>query len=311
MANNNAYYAYNYLRDKYGYTPVQAQGIVGNLMAESSMNTGARNRGDGRDGSDSVGIAQWNGDRARGLHSFAKERGQSWDNMDTQLDYVHHELNNSERRAGDLIRNATDVHGATAGMISYERPQGWSANNPTAGHNWRGRLQNAMTIGGATPEQLAQAVAATPGTVGGGNPDAYTGSATGQQGVVAGSGSQGNAVAGANPEKKGPLIPFLAEAPKILGGALGITGSGTKEDPTMWGGVQMSGDKGLTSSLAGMAQAFGAGQQQEQAAPVAKTQNNPIQVSFDIAASSKSQDDDLRKRRGGLAGFGGFTSRRV
>lgn len=72
--NSNARYAYDYLQRRYNLTPVQAAGVVGNLMQESSMNTGARNRGDGSDGSDSIGIGQWNGGRAKALRAFAADR---------------------------------------------------------------------------------------------------------------------------------------------------------------------------------------------------------------------------------------------
>jgi hypothetical protein len=44
--NQNAIYAYRYLQEKYKLQPHQAAGIVGNLIQESSMNTGARNAGD-------------------------------------------------------------------------------------------------------------------------------------------------------------------------------------------------------------------------------------------------------------------------
>ncbi len=49
--NNNAHYAYRYYIDKHKLAPHMAAGIVGNLMQESTFNTGARNPGDGRDGS--------------------------------------------------------------------------------------------------------------------------------------------------------------------------------------------------------------------------------------------------------------------
>ena len=90
--NNNARYAYNYLMQRYGLQPHQAAGVVGNLMQESgrNLNTSARNPGDGRDGSDSIGIAQWNSGRARGLHQFARDRGVDVGNLDLQLDYAMH-----------------------------------------------------------------------------------------------------------------------------------------------------------------------------------------------------------------------------
>jgi hypothetical protein len=61
--------------ERKGMTPLAAAGIVGNLMAESGarLHTGAVNKGDGADGSNSVGIGQWNSDRAKALSRFMRE----------------------------------------------------------------------------------------------------------------------------------------------------------------------------------------------------------------------------------------------
>jgi hypothetical protein len=278
--NNNAYYSYNYLRKNYGLGDHQAAGIVGNLMAESSFNTNARNAGDGRDGSDSIGIGQWNGDRARNLHSFAASRGTSVDNLDTQLDFYMHEANGAERRAGDMIRNAQDVNAATNGAIAYERPAGFSWDNPTGGHNYALRLSYANEV------------------MGNPNPDATAP-------------TQVASAAPANDEK-GPMFPALTNAVSGVGGAIGITGSGKDGDPVKFMGMEVEGDNGLQSHLTGLAKAFG-GEEQQQAAPVVMSSgsNSPVQVSFDIASSVPTVEDEKRKRMGGLGGFGGFTSRRV
>jgi hypothetical protein len=159
--NDNAMYAYRYYIDKYKLKPYQAAGIVGNLMQESTFNTGARNKGDGSDGSDSVGIGQWNGERARNLKAFG---GDNYTNLDTQLDFVMHEMNGekgpgagSERAAWQNLQKATDVHGATAAMIGFERPSGWKPDNPTAGHGFDNRFGWAGEVMGMTPEQIAAA----------------------------------------------------------------------------------------------------------------------------------------------------------
>ncbi len=49
-----------------GVAPGTAAGAVGSLMGESGkgLNTAALNRGDGADGSDSIGMGQWNQSRA-------------------------------------------------------------------------------------------------------------------------------------------------------------------------------------------------------------------------------------------------------
>lgn len=114
--------AFNFFIEK-GYTPEQSAGIVGNLIAESNMNTGARNAGDGRDGSDSIGIAQWNSARAEGLKRFAARTGRPWSDLTVQLEYVVEEFRTTERGAGTRIRTAASPQEA-ADVIRkyYERP---------------------------------------------------------------------------------------------------------------------------------------------------------------------------------------------
>ena len=156
----NAYYAVKYLQDRYRMAPHQAAALVGTWQQESgdNLNTGARNKGDGRDGSDSVGIAQWNGDRARGLHSFAADRGTNWTNLDTQIDYAVHELTKgAEKQWGDRLFAAPDVQSAARAAISFERPQGWSPENPSGGHGWDNRFANAQRLLGVSPEEIAKA----------------------------------------------------------------------------------------------------------------------------------------------------------
>ncbi|WP_172746173.1 phage tail tip lysozyme [Neorhizobium sp. T7_12] len=155
--NNDALYAFKYYQDKYKLKPHQAAGIVGNLFQESTMNPMARNPGDGHDGSDSIGQGQWNGDRAKALKSFAAERGTDFTDRDTQLDFVMHEMQGPEKYSYDRLMSAQNEHDAAAAMIGYERPQGYSRANPTAGHGWDNRLGVAQELLGRTPEEIAAA----------------------------------------------------------------------------------------------------------------------------------------------------------
>ncbi|MFK4060726.1 phage tail tip lysozyme [Brucella anthropi] len=134
-----------------GWSKEQAAGIVGNLIAESRLNTQARNRGDGTDGSDSIGLGQWNGNRARALRDFASSRGKDWHDFETQLAFVDHELRTTESSAGNALKSAKNVDEATAAFIGYERPAGWSARNPRGGHNYSGRLKFASQAAGVDP----------------------------------------------------------------------------------------------------------------------------------------------------------------
>ncbi|WP_420961043.1 phage tail tip lysozyme [Brucella sp. IR073] len=134
-----------------GWTKEQAAGIVGNLIAESNLRTEARNPGDGRDGSDSIGLGQWNGPRAQALKQFAAANGGDWRDFNVQLAFVQHELEGSESAAAQALKNARDVHQATAAFAGYERPAGWSPDNPTGAHNFKGRLKFASQAAGMDP----------------------------------------------------------------------------------------------------------------------------------------------------------------
>jgi len=131
-----------------GYTKEQAAGIVGNLIAESKLNTGARNPGDGNDRTDSIGIGQWNSGRALALKSFAAANHADWRDFNVQLAFVDHELKTSESTAGSNLKNARTVDEATAAMAGFERPAGWSPENPRGAHNYKGRLGHAAAMAG-------------------------------------------------------------------------------------------------------------------------------------------------------------------
>lgn len=133
-----------------GFSSVQAAGVVGHFASESGLNPNAVNRGDGTDGSDSIGIGQWNGPRAVALKAFAKSRGKSWNDLDTQIDFAIHEMQTTEQAAGTSLRAAQTAEDAAAAFVGYERPQGWTKENPTGAHNYAGRLANAKRLAGST-----------------------------------------------------------------------------------------------------------------------------------------------------------------
>jgi hypothetical protein len=128
-----------------GWSPQAAAALVGNMQQESGGNTDARNPGDGRDGTDSIGLFQWNSDRARRLQSFAAARGKPVTDRGTQLEFIDNELRTTERAAGDQLARAGDVREATRAAISALRPGGWTRNNPEGGHAFGARYRNAAT----------------------------------------------------------------------------------------------------------------------------------------------------------------------
>ncbi|MFC2251946.1 phage tail tip lysozyme [Labrys portucalensis] len=130
-----------------GYSREQAAGIVGNLVHESAgLAPSSRNPGDGSDGSDSVGIAQWNGDRARNLQAFAAARGKDWRDFGVQLAFVDHELNTDHAGVkAKLLATRTPDEAAGVFVTDYERPAG-SQGGAAASHGWDNRRNQARRL---------------------------------------------------------------------------------------------------------------------------------------------------------------------
>lgn len=116
--------AFQRLVTVHGYSPIQAAGLVGNLMQESG--TGLRTDIVGDAGA-SHGIAQWNQGRLAAMRGYQSPLGAKSE-LDRQVDYLAHELKTSEARAGGLIRGATDLGGAVRGGVAFERPNPKYAN---------------------------------------------------------------------------------------------------------------------------------------------------------------------------------------
>lgn len=100
-----------------GWTPQQAAGIVANLEAESGLRTNAYG-----DNMQAYGIAQWHKDRQQAFEQFTG-RSIKGSSLQDQLAFVNHELQTSEKRAGDKLRQADNAYsaGALVSML-YERP---------------------------------------------------------------------------------------------------------------------------------------------------------------------------------------------
>lgn len=106
-----------------GWTKEQAAGIVGNLAVESGFQTDAVG-----DNGNAYGIAQWNkkGSPER-IANFQKVMGKSLygSSFQEQLEFVNWELNNSEKGAGNRLRQATTTDDAAAIVDKYyERSSG-------------------------------------------------------------------------------------------------------------------------------------------------------------------------------------------
>lgn len=139
--------AFNYFQGQ-KWTPAQAAGIVGNLIHESiGLNTGAVAKGDGSDGTDSVGLAQWNSTRAVALKNFAAANGSDWRDFKTQLAFVQRELETSEAPAAQRLREAKTPREAAAAFAEYFlRPAGSGSGTPENLHGWRNRAKQAEGV---------------------------------------------------------------------------------------------------------------------------------------------------------------------
>lgn len=133
-----------------GWTPDQAAGIVGNLQAESgpSMKTNALG-----DGGKAYGIAQWHPDRQA---QFQKLYGKPIQEagFKEQLEFVNWELNNTEKKAGNMLRAVTGASQAAAVVDKYyER---------SSGAHLQQRMANAVALvqQGSQGAQVAQASSA-------------------------------------------------------------------------------------------------------------------------------------------------------
>jgi uncharacterized protein (TIGR02594 family) len=103
--------AMNYFMTQ-GWSAVQAAALVGNLMQESNLKPKAINPSSG-----ATGIAQWLGSRLTALQSIP-----NWQDLQPQLAFVNWELQNSEKVAGDALRESTDLESATSVVRKqYER----------------------------------------------------------------------------------------------------------------------------------------------------------------------------------------------
>src|SRR5690606_1076618 len=94
----------------------------------------------------SIGGWQWRNSRATALKNFAEHRGTDWRDLDTQVDFLVHELNTTERRAARALAASRDVDEATTAFMHFERPHGDLPGNPERRHNSKRRLRSARAL---------------------------------------------------------------------------------------------------------------------------------------------------------------------
>jgi peptidoglycan hydrolase-like protein with peptidoglycan-binding domain len=113
----------NSLLDQQGWSEHAKAAILANMSRESGFNPNATNNA----GERSYGLFQWNGDRQDAMRAWAKAQGLDPASVEAQVGFFNHELNTTEKAAGDALRNATDAASANAGMRRFERYGGGDA----------------------------------------------------------------------------------------------------------------------------------------------------------------------------------------
>lgn len=133
-----------YLMQKHGLSPQAAAGVVGNLIQESSLDpTKVHDNGTG------YGLAGWRLERRDALQKFAQDQGKQVSDPYMQLDFLANELKSGDmgaQRAYALLQQAKTPEEAAAAMMHFERPQGYTPANPTAGHGYQNRANYARGL---------------------------------------------------------------------------------------------------------------------------------------------------------------------
>lgn len=103
-------------------------GITAGFLRESQFSTGARNRGDGRDGSDSINIGQWNAARAQAFLQFAKNKGLDPNDMKTGLLYAKAEID------GEIPRSISGLPADFKARLQNAKSEAEAADIMTRGY---------------------------------------------------------------------------------------------------------------------------------------------------------------------------------
>jgi hypothetical protein len=129
-----------------GYGPAQVAGIIGNLQHESSLDPNAVG-----DNGTSFGLAQWHADRWDALKNFAAKNGGDPSDVSTQVNFLHNELQGPESTAREALMAANTPQDAATAFMHFERPLGYSPDNPAGGMGARSRINNAIAFAGGEP----------------------------------------------------------------------------------------------------------------------------------------------------------------
>ena len=138
-----------------GWKDFQAAALVGQFMQESYADLRTNVWGDQKT---AFGIAQWRDyyDKATGVHSpgrltdllqFASDLKKPIHDLDTQIRFADWELRKgSEKAVGKKLAAAKNIDEALEAAIGFERPRGYSVDNPRNGDAWDRRENFAKSL---------------------------------------------------------------------------------------------------------------------------------------------------------------------
>ena len=127
-SNENQRKIWNFFKEK-GMSEAGIAGLMGNLRAESNLESNIVEGGSHANeitlnGNTGYGLAQWTSlNRQQGLYDYAKSKGTSTSDLNTQLEYLWQELNGSYKSVLSRLMNATSVQEASNAVLhDFESP---------------------------------------------------------------------------------------------------------------------------------------------------------------------------------------------
>jgi TP901 family phage tail tape measure protein len=140
---------YQALRTEGGFSHVQAAAILGHMMEESTLNTGAWNSKEG-----AGGLIQWRKDRLANLKAYAASKGLAVGDPRAQAGFIRHEMLGAEKRPGSRFLATTTLEEASAALKGYIRYGSKTAADRLGhGRNFERQFRNGVPA--ATPPAVA------------------------------------------------------------------------------------------------------------------------------------------------------------
>ena len=133
VGRGNSEKIWNYFK-KQGFSDAGTAGIMANLYHESGYKPEQKQLG----GGPGRGLAQWERDRFTALQNFARDRSKPWTDMQTQLDFIMHEMKTNHNASFiEHFKSSTSAYNSAAKFENeFERPavnhnveRGSTANN--------------------------------------------------------------------------------------------------------------------------------------------------------------------------------------